>query len=98
MSQASLLIIDDDVAIRSTLDEPFSESYGCHAAAADEEALRGTSSQRYDVIILDVSLPGMSGLENKPLDPTACARVISTLRDGGEGAAQAGAQDSRGVR
>ena len=63
MSQASLLIVDDDLAIRSTLQELFSKKYPCHAVASSEEALRSLSSGDYDVVILDISLPGMSGLE-----------------------------------
>jgi DNA-binding NtrC family response regulator len=63
MSQASLLIVDDDLTIRSTLQELFSKRYPCHAVASSEEALKSLSSVHYDVVLLDVSLPGMSGLE-----------------------------------
>ena len=63
MSRASLLVIDDDSAIRPTLHGLSSQRYWCHTAASAEEALGRLSSEHYDVIIFDIPLPGMSGLE-----------------------------------
>jgi two-component system C4-dicarboxylate transport response regulator DctD len=37
--------------------------YGCQAAASSEEADRRLGSERFDVCLLDIELPRMSGLE-----------------------------------
>ena len=58
---AALLIVDDDEAIRTSLLDLFSEEHSCHAASSAEEALKHVGSQTYDVIITDMSMPGLSG-------------------------------------
>lgn len=58
---ASLLLVDDDEIILETLLELFSEDYQCDTAQTAEEALRRLDSQDYDLVITDVSMPGMSG-------------------------------------
>jgi DNA-binding NtrC family response regulator len=58
---ASLLIVDDDETIRDVLLELFSDVHLCRAASTAEEAVERLMSQDYDVVITDVSMPGMSG-------------------------------------
>jgi CheY-like chemotaxis protein len=58
---ANLLIVDDDEAILVTLFELLSGEHSCHAAASAEEALKRLASQAYDLIITDLSMPGLSG-------------------------------------
>src|SRR5437016_14152437 len=59
----AVLIVDDDVVIRDVLCELFSPEHTCHTAKSAEEALTLLQAGRYDVAIVDISLPGMSGLE-----------------------------------
>ena len=58
---ASLLIVDDDETILGVLSELFSDGHLCHTAPTAEEALKRLRAQDYDVVITDVSMPGMSG-------------------------------------
>jgi DNA-binding NtrC family response regulator len=58
---ASLLIVDDDPTFLDVLSELFSGEHLCHTAATAEEAVESMSSHDYDVIVTDVSMPGMSG-------------------------------------
>jgi DNA-binding NtrC family response regulator len=58
---SSLLIVDDDDTISGVLLELFSGQHLCHTAATAEEALKRLESNEYDVIITDLSMPGMSG-------------------------------------
>jgi len=58
---ASLLIVDDDETILEALFELFSDGHLCHTAPTAEEALKRLRTQDYDVVITDVSMPGMSG-------------------------------------
>lgn len=58
-----ILIADDEVYIRDFLYEILSDSYTIHLASDGEEALRILISKGPALAILDVSMPGMSGLE-----------------------------------
>ena len=60
---ATLLIIDDDTAIRELLEVLFSGSHVCHTADRAEQALEFLEFQDYDVVITDVSMPGLGGVE-----------------------------------
>ena len=60
---AAILIVDDDDAIRDTLYELFSEEHLCHAANTAELALSFLREQSYDVVLTDISMPGLSGVE-----------------------------------
>lgn len=60
---AALLIVEDDDAVRDTLYDLFADEYVCHAARTAESALAFLSEYTYDVVLTDISMPGMSGLE-----------------------------------
>jgi CheY-like chemotaxis protein len=62
-TMAALLIVDDDAAIRDTLYDLFSEDHLCHLAGDSERALSLLREQHYDVVLTDISMPGLSGLE-----------------------------------
>ncbi len=62
-----ILIIDDDMHISSMLAETLSaEGYAVLQAYSGTEALLVLSSQRPDLILLDLMLPGLSGEEVLP--------------------------------
>jgi DNA-binding NtrC family response regulator len=58
---ASLLLVDDDEALLEVLFELFSQEYECHTAATAEEAFKLLGSRQYDLVVTDISMPGMSG-------------------------------------
>ena len=60
---AAILIVDDDEVIRDVLYELFGQEHLCHTAATAERALEWLEAEPYDVILTDISMPGMSGLE-----------------------------------
>ncbi|MGH9903157.1 MAG: response regulator [Pyrinomonadaceae bacterium] len=60
---AAVLIVDDDEAIRDNLYDLFSEDHLCHTAETAERAIEYLESETYDVILTDISMPGLSGLE-----------------------------------
>ena|SRR5437016_14302351 len=60
---ATLLLIDDDRSIREMLDMLFSKSHECHTADRAEQALEFLEFQNYDVVITDISMPGLGGVE-----------------------------------
>lgn len=60
---ATLLLIDDDAAVRQMLESLFSATHECHTADRAEQALEYLQVQKYDVVITDVSMPGLGGVE-----------------------------------
>jgi DNA-binding NtrC family response regulator len=60
---AEILIVDDDAVIRDTLFELLSENYLCTAARTAGEALSKMRQQSFDVVLTDISMPGLSGSE-----------------------------------
>ena len=60
---ALILIVDDDEAIRDTLFELLSEEFVCQTAETAEKALARLEADTYDVVLTDISMPGLSGLE-----------------------------------
>ncbi len=64
--QPRLLIVDDEREVRSVLHDLLSENYVCGQAASAEDALRQLSESSYQLIISDITMSGMSGLEMIP--------------------------------
>ncbi len=61
---ANILIIDDEKAIRKTLSEILSyEGYKIDEAADGEEGLKKFSNTTYDVVLCDIKMPKMDGIE-----------------------------------
>jgi putative nucleotidyltransferase with HDIG domain len=60
---AKILIIDDESSILSVLYSLLSESYECKTATSAVEALEYLRQEEYDLVLSDIMMPGMSGLE-----------------------------------
>jgi len=59
-----MLIVDDDATMRDFLREFFSnKGYLSDLAIDGEQALKKVNSRVYDLVLVDLMLPGMSGLE-----------------------------------
>src|ERR1022692_2368331 len=57
-----ILLVDDDRSIASALAQALKSSYDIDVAATGRLALYKTDTQHYAVIVLDLSLPDMSGI------------------------------------
>ena len=57
----SLLLVDDDKTVCDVLFELFSGEHLCDTAATAEEAFEFLRSKEYDLVVTDISMPGMSG-------------------------------------
>ena len=60
---ADILVVDDDDVIRDTLCELLSTDYSCQTANTAEEALAKLEAQDFDVVLTDISMPGLNGKE-----------------------------------
>lgn len=58
-----VLVVDDDKTIRDTLYELLSENYICQTAETADKAIARLQADTYDVVLTDISMPGLSGLE-----------------------------------
>lgn len=61
---ADILIIDDEKAIRKTLAEILAyEGYKIEEAGDGEEGLRRFSEKKFDIVLCDIKMPRMDGIE-----------------------------------
>ena len=64
---ANILVIDDEASIRESLEVLLSlEGYKATMAVDGEEGLRMIEANNFDLVLLDLALPGQSGLELLP--------------------------------
>ena len=60
----NILIVDDDLSIRNTMQEYINNAgFASQTASTAEEALELIRNNKYAVVITDIRLPGMGGLE-----------------------------------
>ncbi|HEY3580080.1 MAG TPA: EAL domain-containing protein [Pyrinomonadaceae bacterium] len=83
--RAKLLIIDDEAQIRRLLCDLFCGVYDCAEASSAEEALTALSEQTFDLVLSDIDMGRMSGLELVPrihaLAPDTVVVMISGNQD-----------------
>ena len=63
---ASLLIVDDHDGVRGAVRDWLAASYPglrVHEARDAEEALRAVEAERFQVVLMDIGLPGINGVE-----------------------------------
>jgi DNA-binding NtrC family response regulator len=75
-------VVDDETIIHEVLSQLLtSEGYEVELSSSGEEALQKHSSQAYDVILLDLLMPGLDGIEVlksiKKIDPQAVIIIIT---------------------
>ena len=96
---AQILIVDDDEVIRDTLYELLSELYICQTAETAENALARLKARPFDLVLTDISMPGLSGrellgqvLQHYPYTPVIIISGI-TDQDHAQGLIKLGAFD-----
>ncbi len=76
-----ILVIDDDDQIRHLLLDIFKEGYDCWEVSSAEEALLVLAQESFDLVISDINMGGMSGLELIPhvhsISPDSIVVMIS---------------------
>ena len=78
----NILVVDDELSVRDSLTKWFIEDgYQAGAAADATEALKKLQPGKWDIIFLDIKLPGMDGMELqhriKSIDPNATIIMIT---------------------
>ncbi|MBL0713742.1 MAG: sigma-54-dependent Fis family transcriptional regulator [Desulfosarcina sp.] len=62
-SCSSILIVDDEKSVRESLRMALQEGYELHFAANGQEALRLFQTRAIDIVLLDIMLPDMNGID-----------------------------------
>jgi two-component system response regulator AtoC len=63
MEKRKVLVVDDDAGVRESLRMVLKERYEPQLTGSGEEALTALADLRPDVVLLDVLMPGLDGLE-----------------------------------
>ena len=82
--RARLLIVDDIADIRAVLCDLLGEEYECTEAASAAEALALLQLEEYELLLSDITMPGMSGLQMIPhvkeIAPDTVVVMISGMK------------------
>src|SRR5467141_272088 len=79
-----LLIVDDEAEVRSVLNDLLGDIYQCSQAPSAEKALAQLREREYQLVISDITMSGMSGLEMIPhvkvISPDTVIVMISGMQ------------------
>jgi putative nucleotidyltransferase with HDIG domain len=82
--QPRLLIVDDEVEVRGVLADLLGDAYQCAEASSAEEALLQLKEQDFELVISDITMSGMTGLEMIPhvkvISPDTVIVMISGMQ------------------
>src|SRR5262245_4366977 len=84
MSAGRILVVDDDPQIRRVMRVTLTgQRYEVDDARSGEVALEKLRNERFDLVLLDVNMPGMSGLDacRAIRDHSEIAIIMLTVRD-----------------
>ena len=87
MNPKRILVVEDDLFLRELYTDILTaEGYRVESAADGEEALQKIKAGGYDLILLDIIMPKMDGLEvmrqiqsNPPQNPNKCVVFLTNL-------------------
>ena len=63
MSQARVLVVDDDLLIRETLHAALCDDFAVSLAESGEACLQMIAAAEPDLLLLDIEMPGLDGYE-----------------------------------
>ena len=84
--RGTILIVDDEGPSRATLYRKLqADGYNCAVAIDGEGALWKTSTQEFDLVLLDLDMPVLSGMEVLPRivagHPDTCVVMMTTIEN-----------------
>ena len=82
--RSRILIVDDEPEITAILSDLFGDQHDCTTAGSAEEALEKFGSRDFELVVSDITMPGMSGLQMIPhvknLRPNTVVVMISGMQ------------------
>src|ERR1041384_8731527 len=82
LAKPRLLIVDDEAAVRGVLHDLLDQSYDCAEASSAEEALSLLRLSPYELVISDITMTGMSGLQMIPYIKTIAPGSVIVMVSG----------------
>jgi putative nucleotidyltransferase with HDIG domain len=82
IAKPRLLIVDDEIEVRSVLRDLLDDAYECVEAASAEEALAQLRETNYELVISDITMSGMTGLEMIPHVKVASPDTVIVMISG----------------
>lgn len=81
-----ILVVDDELYLRELVARHLAaEGYECVTAPSGEEALRTLESSDFNLVVTDIMMPGMSGMDLlrmvKPLYPDVAVIMATSVKD-----------------
>jgi DNA-binding response OmpR family regulator len=61
--QPKILVVDDEPPLRELVVVTLGDAYACDEAENGDAALKLMRKRRYDLVVLDVMMPGRSGID-----------------------------------
>src|SRR6201991_3117490 len=77
-----ILIVDDELEITEILADLLSEEYQCLKAGSAEQALICLRDNQFELVISDITMPGMSGLDMIPHIKEICPDTVVVMISG----------------
>lgn len=82
--RSRILIVDDEPEITAILSDLFANQHDCTTAGSAEEALEQLARKDFELVVSDITMPGMSGLDMIPhvksMRPNAVVVMISGMQ------------------
>ncbi len=82
--RSRILIVDDEPEITSILHDLFTPMHECTTAGSAEEALERLQANTYELVVSDITMPGMTGLELIPrvksMSPNSVVVMVSGMQ------------------
>src|SRR6266550_470441 len=80
--KSRILIVDDEPEITAILSDLFSGQHYCMTAGSAEEALERLLVAEYELVISDITMPGMSGLDMIPQVKSMAPNTVVVMISG----------------
>lgn len=82
--RSRILIVDDEAEITAILTDLFAGTHDCTTAGSAEEALGRLQNNEFELVVSDITMPGMSGLDMIPhvksMSPNTVVVMISGMQ------------------
>ena len=82
--RSRILIVDDEPEITSILHDLFAAEYDCTTAGSAEQAIERLRANDYELVVSDITMPGMSGLDMIPhvknMSPNTVVVMVSGMQ------------------
>lgn len=86
MGRSKILVVDDERMIRWSIQQAFSrEGFTVSAVETGEEAVAQSTDEMPDLVLLDITLPGIDGIEVlrrlKSIEPSVSVVMVTAIED-----------------